>query len=54
MDVNMIMNTMKNDINKRWIIHNLNQQEVNNPRIFENLYKKKGVIHTQFQKESNS
>jgi hypothetical protein len=26
MHVNMIMNTMKNDTNKRWVIHNLNQQ----------------------------
>jgi hypothetical protein len=30
MDVDMIMNTVKYDTNKRWVIHNLNQQEVGN------------------------
>jgi hypothetical protein len=30
MDVNMITNTMKYDTNKKWVIHNLNQQEVGN------------------------
>jgi len=30
MDVNMIMNIMKYDTNNKWVIHNLNQQEVGN------------------------
>jgi hypothetical protein len=30
MDVNMIMNTVKYDTNKRWVIHNFNQQEMGN------------------------
>jgi hypothetical protein len=34
----MIMNTMKYDTNKRWVTHNLNQQEVGNPRLFENFF----------------
>ncbi len=29
MNVNM-MNTMKYDTNKRWVIHNLNQQDMGN------------------------
>jgi hypothetical protein len=28
MDVNMIMNIVKYNTNKRWVIHNPNQQEV--------------------------
>jgi hypothetical protein len=35
MDVNMIMNTMKNDTNKRCVIHNLSQQEVGILWVFE-------------------
>jgi hypothetical protein len=37
MDVNMITNTMKYDTNKKWVIHNLNQQEVGNSRLFKNF-----------------
>ncbi len=29
-DVNMIMNVVKNDANKRWVIHNFNQQKMGN------------------------
>jgi hypothetical protein len=36
MDVDM-MNTMKYDTNKRWVIHNLSQQEVDNSWLFENF-----------------
>jgi hypothetical protein len=36
-DVNMFMNTVKYDTNKRWVIHNFNQQEVCNLWLFENL-----------------
>jgi hypothetical protein len=43
MDVNMIMNTMKYDTNKRWVIHNLNQQKVGNPRFLESFsFEKEG------------
>jgi hypothetical protein len=35
LDVDMIMNTMKYDTNKRWVIHNFNQQEMGNSRFFE-------------------
>jgi hypothetical protein len=43
MDVNMTMNIMKYDTNKRWVIHNLNQQEVDNLRLFENFsFKEEG------------
>jgi hypothetical protein len=31
MDVDMITNTMKDDTNKRWVIHNLKQQKMSNP-----------------------
>jgi hypothetical protein len=41
MDVNMFMNTMKYDTNKRWVIHNFNQQEVCNLWLIEKLYLKK-------------
>jgi hypothetical protein len=37
MDVNMIMNIVKYDTNKRWVIHNLNQQEVGIPQFFEKI-----------------
>jgi hypothetical protein len=37
MDVNMIMNIVKYDTNKRWVIYNLSQQEVGNPWLFENF-----------------
>jgi hypothetical protein len=30
MDVNIIINTLKYDTNKRWVIHNFNQQEMDN------------------------
>jgi hypothetical protein len=30
MDGNMITNIVKYDTNKRWVIHNLSQQEVGN------------------------
>jgi hypothetical protein len=36
MDVNM-MNIVKYDTSKRWVIHNFNQQEVGNPQLFENI-----------------
>jgi hypothetical protein len=39
----MIMNTMKYNTNKRWVIHNLGQQKVGNLWVFEKK------IHTQFQ-----
>jgi hypothetical protein len=43
MDVDMITNTMKYDINNRWVIHTLNQQEVSNPRLFESFsFEEKG------------
>jgi len=51
MVVDMIMNTMKYDTNKRWVIHNLNQQKVNNPQLFEFFFFE---VHTQLQKEYNS
>jgi hypothetical protein len=35
MDVDMITNIMKYDTNKRWVIHNLSQQEVGNLWLFE-------------------
>jgi hypothetical protein len=35
MDVNMIINIVKNDTKKRWVIHNLSQQKVGNLRLFE-------------------
>jgi hypothetical protein len=37
MVVDMIMNTMKYDTNKRWVIHNFNHQDVGNPWLFENF-----------------
>jgi hypothetical protein len=37
MAINMIMKTMKYDANKRWVIHNLNQQEVGNPQLLGNF-----------------
>jgi hypothetical protein len=37
MDLDMIMNTVKFDNNKRWVIHNLNQHEVDNPQLLENF-----------------
>jgi hypothetical protein len=43
MDVNMIMNTMKYDTNKRWVIHNLSQQEVGNLQLLEKFsFEEKG------------
>jgi hypothetical protein len=51
MDVDMIMNIVKYDTNKRWVIHNLNQQFATSWKLF---YWRKGVIHIQLQKESNS
>jgi len=36
MDVNM-MNTVKYDTNKRWVIHNLSQQEVGNMCLLEKI-----------------
>jgi hypothetical protein len=53
MDVDMNMNIMKYDTNKRWVIHNLNQQKMGNLRLFGKFFWKRG-IHTQLQKESNS
>jgi hypothetical protein len=42
MDVNM-MNVMKYDIDKRWVIHNLNQQKMGNVRLLENFsFEEKG------------
>jgi hypothetical protein len=38
MDVVMITNTMKYENNKRWEIHNLNQQKIGNPQVFENFF----------------
>jgi hypothetical protein len=35
LDVDMIMNTVKYDTNKRWVIQNLNQQEMGNLQLFE-------------------
>jgi hypothetical protein len=46
MVVDMIMNTMKYDTNKRWVIHNLNQQEVGNPQLFENFSFKEKYPHS--------
>lgn len=37
-DVNMIMNVVKNDTNKRWVIHNLNQQKMGNLWLLENNF----------------
>jgi hypothetical protein len=34
----MIMNTMKYDTNKRWVIHNLNQLEMGNMWFFKNFF----------------
>jgi hypothetical protein len=46
MDVDM-MNTVKYDTNKRWVIHNLSPQEVRNPRfIKKNPLKKRGNPHS--------
>jgi hypothetical protein len=43
MDVDMIMNAMKYATNKRWVIHNLNQQKVGNLKLIENFsFEKKG------------
>jgi hypothetical protein len=43
----MIMNIMKYDTNKRWVIHNLNQQEVGNPRFLKTFsLKKRGNPHS--------
>jgi hypothetical protein len=43
MDVDMIINTVKYDTNKRWVIHNLNQQEVDDAWFFEkNSFEDKG------------
>jgi hypothetical protein len=33
----MIMNIVKYDTNKRWVIHNLNQQEMGNLQFLENF-----------------
>jgi hypothetical protein len=44
----MIMNTVKYDTNKRWVIHNFNQHEMSNPWLF-----RREVIHAQLQKESS-
>ncbi len=42
-NVDMIMNIVKNDTNKRWAIHNLNQQEIGNLRLLEkNSFEEKG------------
>jgi hypothetical protein len=39
----MIMNTMKYDTNKRWVFHNLSQQDVGNPQLFEkNSFEEEG------------
>jgi hypothetical protein len=39
----MIMNTVKYDINKRWVIHNLSQQEVGNSWLLEkNSFEEEG------------
>jgi hypothetical protein len=35
MDVVDMMNNVKYDTNKRWVIHNFNPQEVNNPQFLE-------------------
>jgi len=35
MDVDIIMNAVKYDINKRWVIHNLSPQEVDNSQLLE-------------------
>jgi hypothetical protein len=35
MDVNMITNVVKYNTNKRWVVHNLNEQEVDNPWLLE-------------------
>jgi hypothetical protein len=41
------MNTMKYDTNKRWVIHNLNQQEAANPWFFKKKsLKKRGNPHS--------
>jgi hypothetical protein len=46
MDVDMIMNVVKYDTNKRWVIHNYSPQEVGNPQLLENLFlKKRGSPH---------
>ncbi len=43
----MIMNTMKYDTNKRWVIHNLSQQKMGNPQLLEKIpLKKKGNPHS--------
>ncbi len=34
LNIDMIMNIMKYDTNKRWVIHNFNQQEMGNPQFF--------------------
>jgi hypothetical protein len=40
----MIINTMKYDTNKRWVIHNFSQQEVGNAWLLEkNSFEKKKV-----------
>jgi hypothetical protein len=42
MDVDM-MNVMKYDIDKRWVIHNLNQQKMGNLQLLENFsFEEKG------------
>ncbi len=37
MDVDMIMNNVKYNTNKRWAIHNLSQQEMGKSQLFENF-----------------
>jgi hypothetical protein len=37
LDIDVSMNTVKYDTNKRWVIHNLSQQEVGNPWVLENF-----------------
>jgi hypothetical protein len=45
------MNTVKYDTNKGWVIHNLNQQEVGNPRFFKTFsLKKMGNPHSILKK----
>jgi len=46
--IDMIMNIVKYDTNKRWVIHNLNQQDVGNPQFLENF----SFSHSTFLKIS--
>jgi hypothetical protein len=51
MDVDMILNTMKYDTNKRWVIHNIKQQKVGNLCFLkQNSFEEEGYSILKFKR----